>query len=116
MEELNKVEKLIGHLKEYTETRLDLAFLNAQDRITDIISSLVSSIIGAVLTIFIVLFASLGVALWLCQHFQSSFIGFLFVAGFYLVTMLLVMVNREKWIKFPLINVLIKKMNTHTHE
>jgi hypothetical protein len=113
MEELNKVEKLAGHIKEYAETRFDLIVLNVQDKITDILSSVVSSIIGTILTLFVLLFVSLGVALWLGEYFHSAFIGFFCIAGFYLVVAILVILNRKKWIKIPMINGLIKKMNAH---
>jgi uncharacterized membrane protein YqjE len=113
MEELNKVENLIGHIKEYAETRFDLVALNLQDKGAEVLSSIVSSIIGTVLTLFVILFSSLGVALWLGNYFKNSFIGFFCIAVFYLVVALVVIVNRQKWIKTPIINSLIKKVNFH---
>lgn len=111
MEELNKVEKLAEHIKEYAETRFDLVVLNAQDKFTNILSSLVVSATGIVLGLFVLLFASIGAALWLGECLQSSFLGFFCVAGFYLLVAIIVILNREKWIKMPMINSLLKKIN-----
>jgi len=111
MEELNKVEKLAGHIKEYAETKFDLVVLNTQDKFTDILSSVVASAAGMVLGVFVLLFASIGAALWLGDCLNSPFIGFFCVAGFYLLVALLVIVNRKRWIKEPMINSLLKKIN-----
>ncbi len=113
MEELTKVETLIGYVKEYAETKFDLVVLNIQDKVTDIVASTVSSLIATILIVFIVLFASIGCALWLGNYFQNSFMGFFCISGFYLVVALIVILNRSKWIKSPLINALIKKINFH---
>ena len=113
MEELNKVEKLAGHIKEYAETRFDLVALTLQDKVTSILSSLVSSIIGAILVLFVILFISIGGALWLGDYLHSPFIGFFYVAGFYLLVTFIMIFYREKWIKTPMINGLLKKINSH---
>jgi len=116
MEELNKVEKLAAHIKEYAETKFDLVVLNAQDKFTNVLSSLVASATGIVLCIFVLLFASVGVALWLGDCFQSPFIGFFCVAGFYLLVAVIVIINRNKWIREPMTNSLLKKINIHEED
>lgn len=111
MEEENKVEKVLGHLKEYAETRYELGLLNAQEKFSNVLSSVASIAVLGILIIFIFLFGSIGIALWLGEYYHNSFIGFFYIAGFYILLSLLLFFNREKWIKSPLINTLIKKIN-----
>src|SRR6202008_2691480 len=116
MEEIHKMKKLAGHLKEYAETRFELVVLNAQEKASGIVSSAVSAIIGIVLGLFVVLFASIGASLWLGNYFQSTYMGFFLVALFYLLIVIILILNREKWIKTPVINAMIKKMNHHEED
>jgi hypothetical protein len=116
MEESSKVEKLVHHIKEYVETRGDIFILRVQEKLADVISSLVFSVVIGFLALFILLFISLGGALWLCEYCQSSFIGFFYVGGFYLLLALLLILRRDKWIKLPIINSLIKKISLHEED
>lgn len=116
MEALNKFEDMAAHIKEYAEARVEVAKLTFQERVSKVISSMVASIIGILLSLFVLLFLSIGISLWLSNYFQSAFIGFFCVSGFYLVVAIVVILNREKWIKEPMINSLIKKMNTHEQD
>jgi hypothetical protein len=115
-EEKNEVEKLVENLKDYVETRYQLALLNMQDRLSDVVSSLVVGIAVALLSTLVLLFVSVAVAIWLGTFMGSLFSGFLCVAGFYLLLAILILMNQEKWIKIPLINLLIKKMNANAKD
>jgi len=111
MEGKNKAEQLISNIKEYAETRLDIAALNVQDKVSDVLSSLASVIVVALLGIFILFFSSVGAAWWIGQTLNNSSIGFFCIAGFYLLIAIVIILNRDKWIKLPLINLLLKKIN-----
>lgn len=111
MEEKNKIEKFLKDIKEYAEVRFDLVSLNVQDKFSDIVSSLVSIIILSVMALLILLFAGIGAAIWLGEYFNNGWIGFFCITGFYLLLALLILFNREKWIKFPVMNSLIKKIH-----
>lgn len=111
MEEKNKVEKFLKDVKEYAEVRFDIVSLNFQDKFSDIVSSLVSVIILSVMALLILLFAGIGAAIWLGEYFNNASIGFFCITGFYLLLAFLILFNREKWIKFPVMNSLIKKIH-----
>ena len=111
MEGKNKVEQLISNIKEYAETRFDIAALNIQDKIADVLSSLTSVIVVALLGVFIIFFSSVGIAWWIGRMFHNPSIGFFCIAGFYLLIAIVIILNRNKWIKFPVINALLKKIN-----
>jgi hypothetical protein len=106
-----KIEKFIAHVKEYVETRADLLALNVQDKLSDVISSMVSALILGFLTIVILFFLSIGSAWWLGQVLGSPSIGFFCIAGIYALIGILIYLFRKQWIKMPMINFLIKKIN-----
>ncbi len=111
MEAANKLEKLLDHLKEYAETRYQIGILNVQGKLSIVLSSLASKVILGILILFVLLFGGIGTALWLGVYFDNTFIGYFYVAGFYFLILLIIFFNREKWIKSPVMNDLIKKIN-----
>lgn len=113
MEEKNKLEKMFTDIKDYAETRIDIIALNTQDKASQVISSVASIAILGTLGLFILLFASVGAAWSLGEYLNSPSIGFFSVAGFYFLLMLVLFVNREKWIKLPIINAILKKITFH---
>lgn len=113
MEEINKVERLLEHIEEYGETRLDILVLSMQDKLSNVLSSIASILILGILTMFFLLFVSVSTAWWIGEILHSPSMGFLSVAGFYFLVVLVIYLNREKWIKLPIINALIKKINFH---
>jgi hypothetical protein len=62
------------------------------------------------------MFISIGGAWYLGEYLQSPSIGFLSVAGFYLLITIILYVNREKWIKLPIINAILKKITIHEND
>lgn len=112
----NKLDRLFGHVIECAETRIDLAAINIQDKMSEILASIASVAVVGLLMSFVLLLLSIGAALYLSDYFQSSFIGFLYVAGFYFVTAILVIITRKSLIKLPIINALLKKINFHEED
>ncbi|MCE9538188.1 MAG: phage holin family protein [Bacteroidetes bacterium] len=111
MEENNKVEKFLRDIKEYAEVRFGLVSLNIQDKFSDIVSSLVAIVILSVLALLILLFAGVGGAILLGEYFNNPALGFFCIAGFYILLAFILFLEREKWIKFPIRNYLIKKIH-----
>lgn len=116
MEEPNKIEALVDHVKEYVETRYELIILNAQDKISDVLSSIASVFIIAILSVFILLFLSIGAAWWIGIVTGNPSIGFFSIAGFYFLLTIIAYAGREKWIRLPIINALIKKISVHEED
>lgn len=116
MEERNKIEKMFTDIKDYAETRFDIIVLNIQDKATGLISSIASAVILGTLGLIALMFISIGGAWYLGEYLQSPSIGFFSVAGFYLLLTLLLFVNREKWIKLPIINAILKKITIHEND
>lgn len=111
MEEKNKAEQLFSNVKSYLETRLDIIILNIEDKVSDILSSVATVLIISVISLMVVFFVSVGVAWWIGNAMQNSSVGFFIVGGFYLLLMILVAVFKDQWIKLPVINALLKRIN-----
>jgi len=113
MEEQSKIEKMVSDIKDYAETRLDIAALDAQDKATHVISSIAASVIFGVVGVLVLMFLSIGAAWSLGEYLHSPSIGFFSVAGFYLLLGVIAFVGREKFIKMPIINAILKKITFH---
>jgi hypothetical protein len=96
--------------QDYLETKVELAKLKAIDKSSDVLSTLIVlvSMIFAGLLAF--LFISIALALYLGFLVGSAHAGFFIMGGFYAVILLLLFLRRDKWIKTPVTNLIIKKM------
>ena len=100
MEENTKIlESLIESATEYGKTSIELVKLKALDKTTDIVSSLIPFSVVIILLITFLLFLNLGIALWLGEILGKPFYGFFAVAGFYILTGIIIHFFLNKWIK-----------------
>ncbi len=116
MEVENNIEKLISNLKDYAETRYTIGVLTAQSKTASILSILAVATIVGVLAVLVLLFISIGVAWMIGDYFHQLSLGFLIVAGFYLLVAIIILLNREKWIMNPILNGFIKSVNSKVQE
>jgi hypothetical protein len=100
MEDNTKLlESLLDKAKEYGITSFELAKLKALEKSTDIVSSLVPGSIVFVLIASFLIFLSLGVAFLIGDLLGKVYLGFLIVAGFYLLVALIIRLFLYNWIK-----------------
>jgi hypothetical protein len=116
MEAVKQAEQLVSNIKEYAETRSDIAMLNIQDKVSSVLSSIASATVAAILGLFILFFASLCAAWYIGQSLNNPSIGFFCIAGFYLIVAIIIIINRDKWIKLPVINTILKKISIHEED
>jgi|SRR6185436_8616961 len=112
-EKPNPFQKLFHHLKEYFETRIDLALLNGQDRLGDILSSLASVLIMIVIGLIAFILLNIGLAVLVGKLLHNIPTGFFILGGFYVLVGVIIWVNQTKWIKYPVTNSLLAKINIH---
>ena len=106
----SSVESLLESFRNYSETRIDLLKLKAIDKSSGILSSIVSIIcVVLILFIFIVLL-NIGIALLLGDLLGKAYYGFFIVAAFYAIIGIILYSSRDKWIKTPIINGLVKSL------
>jgi hypothetical protein len=105
-----KASDLTESISEYANTYYKLKVLNVADKATTIGSSAISSIVVLFLGIFVLLFSGIALGIWLGELLQNAALGYLLVAGFYLL-LILILVAFRKRIVFPMIrNSLINKL------
>lgn len=104
------VDSLIERVKIYVETRIDLLRLKAIDKSSSFLSLLVSMIIVILMSFIFIMLLSVGVALLLGDMLGKTYYGFFIVAAFYLLVGLLLFAFRNKWLKAPIANTMIKNL------
>lgn len=107
---VKNIEMLYEKAKEYTNTTLDLYKLTAVDKTAEVVSSLSFRLAFLFLAAFIALFFNIGLSLYLGELLENNAAGFFIVSLFYLLFTLLLYVFREKWIKIPVSNLIIKEL------
>lgn len=104
------LESLLNSATEYGKTTIELVKLKALDKTSDVVSSVVShSFVLIILSLFM-LFLNLGIAFWLGEILGKIFYGFLIIAGFYLITGVIIYFLMYKWLKKLVSNYVIKQM------
>jgi hypothetical protein len=101
-------EELVNSLKEYFNIQKKIIKLEAAEKASEFFSEAISAIliIGSAFAVFF--FLSFALAYALSDYFGSIYLGFLTVAGLYLLMALIFIFGKEKLIKTPLMNMLIK--------
>jgi len=110
MEELNKIEDLTGHVKEYVQVRISETRLILAERTAKVISQLVAD--ATVLLVFAIagLFAGIAAAFALGRWLNNTALGFLLVAGFFLVSATLIRLVKQRLIRVPVMNEIIYQL------
>ena len=101
---------LFQKAEDYSKTTIELLKLKAIDKSADIVSSFVSQLIVGIILLIFLLFLNVGIALWIGDLTGKSYYGFLIIACAYGLIGLLIYMFRNKWIKTPVSNSLIKQM------
>ncbi|AWG21606.1 hypothetical protein FFWV33_08700 [Flavobacterium faecale] len=104
------IESLYEKAKSYAEVNVELIKLTAIDKTADVVSSLLARLLVILVVAMFVLFLSISMGLFLGDVLDSPYLGFLAVAGFYLVFALLFHFRRDQIVKVPLTNVIIAKL------
>jgi hypothetical protein len=110
MNTTDSIKSLFDQSKDYLETKIELTKLKTIDRSADILSTVIVMVSMIFLGSLFIIFMSIAVALMLGNWLGSAHYGFLIMGGFYALLLLLIYLQREKWIKEPIANELISKM------
>jgi hypothetical protein len=105
VEDINGIRK---DIQEYIEVRIDLLRLHTAENISRILSSAVKAVITGYLLLFILLFLSFAGGYFFGSLFHSTELGFLCVAGFYLLVLLIFLMLRKQIVESPIIKAVVK--------
>jgi len=93
----------IDNIKEYINLRTELISLIFIEKASKIFSSVFMLIIFLQLLFFALLFLSLAFAAWINSIADSLVLGYLILAGFYLIIGLIIFLSRKKFFVDPMI-------------
>jgi hypothetical protein len=100
---------IVDQLKEYVETRIKLAKLQAIEGGSSIAAGLIADVVTVVSMVLAFLFASFTLAYYLGDVLKATWAGFACVAVLYLIIALIIKYNKKK-IEKPIANAIIQKI------
>ncbi len=112
----SKVEELIENVSDQIDNHIELATLKASEKLVQGISIVISNLIIGILLVLSFLFLSIALAWYLSSLLEKPHIGFLIVGGFYLLLGLFFWVGKDKVLKQPLLNSIIKQLFKERNE
>jgi len=99
---------VIQKLKEYLQNTKNLTLLKVVDKLSNLIAAIVTDCLMIIFGFFILLFLSIGLGFYFGELFGSNALGFVALAGIYLLLILILLVSKNS-IEKSLINLSIKK-------
>ena len=106
----NAFEDLFSKTTDYLETRTEMLKLKATGKVSEMASSVVAMIVIAGVSCMVIIFLNISIAIWLGSILNQLYLGFLAVAGFYLLLLLILYLGRKQFLKAPVRNSIIKQM------
>ena len=107
---MNQVEALFKDLKDYVSLRLQITQLKYSSKTSLVTSSVLTYMLISMVVFFFVLVLTIGIALWIGNVLGEWYLGFLIMAGIYLLIGLVIFTFRNRWIRIPLNNLIIKEI------
>lgn len=104
------LDSLKIHVKEYINTRIDIAVLKATEKGSHIVSNAALYVAVFFVSVFFLLLLTIGLSLLISDAIGNSWSGFLIMAGVYLLIGVLLWVMRDKWIRKPVVNIFIRSV------
>jgi hypothetical protein len=105
------LETLIERTETFSKTSIKLFKLKAIDKTSEIISDSAVWLVIIILGSLFFMILNIGIALWIGEILGKSWYGFLILAGVYAVLTIIVLIFSNQWIRKPLRNSIINKLN-----
>jgi hypothetical protein len=107
-ESKSSFEELISSLKEYFNIQKEILKLEAAEKASELFSEAASMILIVGFFFAVFFFLSFALAYGLSSLLESMFYGFAIVSGLYLVIALILLKGKDRLLKTPMMNLLIK--------
>jgi len=105
----SKIEELAGHVKEYVDNRLASVKFSTAEKSSAVIANILAKSISLLIFFFVIGFASFALAYVLAKITGEYYWGFFIVAGIYLLIALLVWALKEKILRLPIMNAMLRQ-------
>jgi hypothetical protein len=106
----NSIESLLESVEAYGKTTYELSKLKALDATTTVASSLISRLIIIILTMLFVFVLSMGIALMIGDFMGKTYYGFLIVAAFYLIAVIIANYSLDNVVKKSIGRLIISQL------
>ena len=100
-------EKLFEQVEKYAKTSLEIFELKLVDKSADVFSTITSGIAFLLVVALFCFILSMGLSYYIGQFFIYEYYGFFIVALFYLLVLIIMYLNKFKWIKAPFKNLFV---------
>lgn len=107
---IDNIEALYDIAGDYLDTRLDLLRMKSTLKASDLISSIASAAFVIIFILTIFLFLNFGLGYWLGDLLGKTSYGFFALAGFYLLVGTIFYFFRNRLVKTPVANAVIRKI------
>lgn len=104
------IETLFEKAQDYGKTSLGLLKLQTISRTSDVASTLAAWLSIFMVVTISVLIINIGIALWISEQLDNIWSGFFIVGIFYALIALVLFIFRHQWIKDPIHNSIIGKL------
>lgn len=88
MIDILKITKLKEALSDYVKVKLELFKIDMTEQISHVLAQVIAYIVILLISTLVILFVSMGMAFLINQQLDSEYLGFLIVAGAYLLILL----------------------------
>ena len=105
---LDEINDLKKDVLEYIEVKLDLVRLHTAENLSRIFCNVATIAVIGYLLFFIILFISIAAGYFIGSLLDSNELGFLCVAGFYSLLLILFLAFRKKIVDRPVIKAIIR--------
>ncbi len=103
------IEAVFDTVGDFVDIKIDLFKLQAISKISEVVSSAIGSVAVMIFMLFFIILLNIGLALLIGEWLGKSYYGFFALAGLYLIAGLILGSLKDKWIKVPIANSIIKK-------
>ncbi|SRR5690606_12659766 len=86
---MSKISEVVNTIKELIDVRLEMIQEEIRTRISSFIARIAILVLMGLFALFLLLFASFSLAFYLSEVTRSPWLGFLYVAGIYLVIVII---------------------------
>jgi len=105
---LDDINDLRKDILEYIEVKLDLIRLHTAENLSRIFSNVATIAVIGYLVFFIIFFISFAAGFFIGSLLDSNELGFLCVAGFYTLLLILFLVFRKQIVERPVIKAMVR--------
>ena len=105
---LDDINDLRKDILEYIEVKLDLIRLHTAENLSRIFSNVATIAVISYLLFFIILFISFAAGFYIGSLLESNELGFLCMAGFYALLLILFLAFRKQIVEQPVIKAMVR--------